>query len=393
MKNKNVFAVIIGISQYQDPTISHLKYTDADAESFYNLLLNEDKCGVPSENMKLLLGKDATNFNIKDTISGWLKTRVNEDSTTVIYYAGHGGSESSPIDQDKTDKYLLPWDTRISNLFASAISCTTFNELLNRVNVKRKVIFMDACYSGGVAKQGSRDLNIIDNPYENLGKGEGTVVIAASQPNQRSWEYDQLGHGIFTYHLLEALNGAADSDKNGEITVWEVIDYLKRKVPDSARNLVHEDQIPYWSGEGSGDIKLTVNMKILEALRLKNDQIYQEKRIKLLEYYGQLPQEVLDEALNLIKKPENVLTNKEQDISKFIDLLLKKDISIDKYIEFRKLVEPLDNKKIVVEPRNVTTKMETPKNDTSKVELKFCINCGSKIHPGNKFCNHCGIKL
>ena len=60
MKSNNVFAVIIGISQYEDPTVSHLKYTDADAESFYNLLLDENKCGVPAENMKLLIGKDAT---------------------------------------------------------------------------------------------------------------------------------------------------------------------------------------------------------------------------------------------------------------------------------------------------------------------------------------------
>ena len=392
MKNKNVFAVIIGISQYEDSTISHLKYTDADAESFYNLLLDENKCGVPADNMKLLLGRDATNFNIKDAISGWLKTRVNNDSTTVIYYAGHGGSEASPIELEKTDKYLLPWDTRISNLFASAISCTTFNELLNRVNVKRKVIFMDACYSGGVAKQGSRDLNIIDNPYENLGRGEGTVVIAASQPNQKSWEYDQLGHGIFTYHLLEALNGAADLDKNGEITVWEVIDYLKRKVPDSARKYVHEDQTPYWSGEGSGDIKLTVNIKILEALRLKNDKMYQEKRLKLLEYYGQVPQPVLDEALNLIKKPADSLTSKEQDINNFIDLLLKGDISIDKYIEFRKLIKSEDNQ-VIVEPRSVKTKADKPITNISSNGLKFCINCGAKIYPGNKFCIHCGTKL
>ncbi len=242
MKNNNVYAVIIGISEYQDTTVSHLKYTYADAESFYNLLLDDNKCGVPAENMKLLLGKDATCFNIKDAVSGWLRTKVNSDSTTLIYFAGHGGSESSPIDSDKSDKYLLPWDTRITNLFASAISCNTFNELLNRINVKRKVIFMDACYSGGIAKQGARDLNIIDNPYDNLGKGEGTIVIAASQPNQKSWEFDQLGHGIFTYHLLEALNGDADTDKNGEITVWEVIDYLKEKYLRAQENLLTKNK-------------------------------------------------------------------------------------------------------------------------------------------------------
>ena len=269
-----------------------------------------------------MIDEDANCYNIKDAISDWLYHNATEDSTAIIFFAGHGGSEFSrrPDSSDASEKYLLPWDSKIKNLYASAISCLTFNDLLDRVNVKRKVIFMDACYSGGVAKAGSRDLNIIENPYSTL-EGQGTVVVAASQPNQKSWEIEDIGHGIFTYHLLEALNGAADLDKNGEITVWEVIEYLKKTVPKSATKFCNEAQVPYWRGEGFGDIRLTIDAKIIREIKLQDDKEYQKKRLKVLNLYQKIPQKYVDEALELIKNETEKLSNRENDIMNFLELL------------------------------------------------------------------------
>jgi 1,2-phenylacetyl-CoA epoxidase catalytic subunit len=39
------------------------------------------------------------------------------------------------------------------------------------------------------------------------------MVIAASQPDQPSYDDSGFGHGVFTYNLLEALSGKADMDK------------------------------------------------------------------------------------------------------------------------------------------------------------------------------------
>jgi hypothetical protein len=44
-------------------------------------------------------------------------------------------------------------------------------------------------------------------------------------------EKDDLQHGVFTYYLLEGLRGAADSDRDGMITVDEAYRYVSEKVP------------------------------------------------------------------------------------------------------------------------------------------------------------------
>jgi hypothetical protein len=385
MNKEQLYAVIIGIGNYQDPAISKLKFTHADANEFASLLADPHRCGVPKENIKLLLDEQATCYNIKDSVSDWLFYHAQEDSTVFIFFAGHGGSEHSrrPGASEASEKYLLPWDTKLKNLYASAISCLTFNDLLDRVHVKRKVIFMDACYSGGIARTGARDLDIIENPYSNLGAGQGTIVIAASQPHQKSWELESIGHGIFTYHLIEALKGAADFDGNGEITVWEVIEYLKKTVPKSAQTHLKEVQIPYWRGEGFGDIKLTVNKRMIEELRLKQNKIYQEKRLKVLNLYQKLDQVYIDEALDLLKKSDADLLQREKDVLKFLDLLLSGDISVAQYIVCIKSLSPQEKKE---KPYKQAIKSRSFTN-------KFCYGCGAKIVPNTRFCISCGRKI
>jgi len=396
---ENIYAIVIGIGDYQDPGISKLKYTHADAKAFAELLIDPDRCGIPKDQIKVLLDEEANCYNIKDSISDWLFQNAAEDSTAIIFFAGHGGSEPSRRSggADASDKYLLPWDTKLKNLYASAISCLTFNDLLDRVHIKRKVIFMDACYSGGVAKAGSRDLNIIENPYSTL-EGQGTVVVAASQPNQKSWEIESYGHGIFTYHLLEALKGEADLDKNGEITIWEVIEYLKKTVPKSASQLVKETQVPYWRGEGFGDIRLTVDTRIIRELKLQQNKEYQEKRLKVLNLYQKIPQNYIDEALELIKKDQVALNPEETDIMKFLDLLLKGEITVEQYLRYKNVissenmiskVEPIKKEKPIQKEVKIDRSSEKPKD----IKLKYCIKCGTEIKTNIRFCINCGASI
>ncbi len=56
------------------------------------------------------------------------------------------------------------------------------------------------------------------------------MILTASDVNQVSQADPALGHGIFTHSLLEAMNGAADLDGDGAVTVREVHPYLQRKV-------------------------------------------------------------------------------------------------------------------------------------------------------------------
>ena len=71
-------------------------------------------------------------------------------------------------------------------------------------------------------------------------------------PNQVSYERDDFGHGVFTYHLLEGLRGQADQDGNGVVTANEAYQHVLDRVPESTNNR----QTPMWSGNQGGTIPL-----------------------------------------------------------------------------------------------------------------------------------------
>jgi hypothetical protein len=53
-----------------------------------------------------------------------------------------------------------------------------------------------------------------------------------------------LRHGLFTYYFLRALRGDADLNRNGEVTIGELVAYVNRKVPAVARNEFKQEQQP-----------------------------------------------------------------------------------------------------------------------------------------------------
>jgi uncharacterized caspase-like protein len=383
------YAVIVGISQYRDPRIRKLDYTRADAQAFYNLLLDRQRAGLVPENVKLLLDGEATRFSIEDTISDWLFKRATAESTVLVFFAGHGGTESDKtgIEKDGIAKYLLPWDTNPDNLFASAVSSNHFNQLLKTIKAERLVMFMDSCYSGGLPERGARDIGIVDDPYKRLAEGKGRLVIAAAQPNQRSWEEPSLGHGIFTYHLIEALQGKADLDQDGYVSILEVYNYLQRVVPDSVRRLCNSLQEPLLVGDIAGEIVLTANGQLVRELETKREQAErrrreknQEKRQKLsaLRENDEIPLDVYLEALSLIEKPPAEMTAKESKLAKNLDALLKDGLGPEVYLVNRDAILGLG---------------PPPPPQPRETETGYCIHCGAKMHGQNLFCTACGRRV
>jgi uncharacterized caspase-like protein len=66
--------------------------------------------------------------------------------------------------------------------------------------------------------------------------GKGRVVLTASGPDQAAQESADFGHGVFTYYLLEGLNGAADLNGDGDIDVNEAYAYVSEKVSQATRD-------------------------------------------------------------------------------------------------------------------------------------------------------------
>jgi uncharacterized protein YgiM (DUF1202 family) len=249
-----IWGVVIGISQYR--TVRPLRYADKDALAFYDYLLNQ--VGVPKENLTLLTNDQATLFNLKRALGTDLKRKASQKDTVIIYYAGHGAPETDATspDEDGLEKYLVPYDADPNDLYTTGLPMREVETIFQRLASERVIFITDSCYSGATAGRtfatASRRAVVSDAFLARLSKGKGRVVLTASKASEVSEERENLGHGVFTYYLLEGLRGKADLDADGVITVDEAYTYVSKKVPEATG----QNQNPVKKGEVEGQLIL-----------------------------------------------------------------------------------------------------------------------------------------
>jgi len=238
------WAVIIGISAYEDSRIPPLRYAVPDAKSFYDWLTSPSGGKYSPARVSLLLNRRATLKNIKDAMFVWLRQPIEEDVIT-IYYAGHGSPESPNFPDDL---FLFAYDTRYDNIATTAFPMWDIESAIKRfIKAKKVVIIADACHAAGVgqsfdvarrAKRGI-EVNPISTGLQNLSKvGDGICVISATDEKQFSQESKDWGggHGVFTYFLLKGLKGKADYNNDTNVTLGELIPYLSEQVRRATKN-------------------------------------------------------------------------------------------------------------------------------------------------------------
>lgn len=195
--------------------------------------------GIPPRHIIHLSGPKASYISLKKYLESWLPRNVKPTSRVFFYFSGHGAPNINT-----GQAYLVPWDGDPSFLEDTAYPIERLYKSLNKLNAKQIFIALDACFSGAggrsVLADGARPLvTKVD-----LGKIPGGKIslLTAASGNEITTTLKQEGHGIFTYFLLQGLNGAA-KDSQGRITVKSLYRYLKPKVQDEAR-LQNREQTP-----------------------------------------------------------------------------------------------------------------------------------------------------
>jgi hypothetical protein len=248
----DIWAIVIGINEYQNTR--NLKYAVNDARAFKDYL--KDNVGIPDERIFYLANQDATKSRIESLLGTTIKRKASRDDTVIIFYAGHGAVEPDPsnLDGDGFEKYLLPHDADLEDLYSTSISMNDIRTIFTRIRADRLIFIADTCYSGA---SGGRTMtatktraNLSDKFYERISRGKGRVIISSCSANEISKEDDNLQHGVFSYYMLEGLKGRADQDGDGIITVSELFSYISRKVPQASA----QDQHPVKKGETEGEL-------------------------------------------------------------------------------------------------------------------------------------------
>ncbi|WP_168163431.1 HEAT repeat domain-containing protein [Calothrix sp. 336/3] len=251
------YALLIGVGECAYPDWS-LPTTVKDIRAVKTLLTDEKLCGYIDNNqhLRLLSNQTATSANILEGLN-WLKQQAENDpeATIFIYYSGHGW-----LDKSTNQYYLIPHDTKPHKLTKTALPAENFNTALQQIPAKQLLVIIDSCHAQGMAssKDEPQDSDLPDNFVESalpkniideLKQGAGKVVFTSSTGNQSSWIRPDGKMSVYTYHLLEALQGAANQAGDKVVKVSHLMNYLSKTVPATARELCKAEQTPFFSFE------------------------------------------------------------------------------------------------------------------------------------------------
>ncbi|MBV6641959.1 MAG: caspase family protein, partial [Cyclobacteriaceae bacterium] len=241
-----LYLITVGINEYKNPRYN-LNYAIADADAF-STALTGDRSTLFSEVRHIgIRNGDFTKSKLVSVFEN-VMSEANEQDLLVFYYAGHGVM-SKGIDAP-AEFFLVPHDVtqiygRDELLFEKALAASELKEISKNINAQKQLFILDACQSAAALDAIASRGILEEKAIAQLARSTGTFWITATGSEQFATEFETIGHGVFTYSLLEGLKGEADG-ANGDkkITVRELSAYLEERVPELAEKYQGTPQYP-----------------------------------------------------------------------------------------------------------------------------------------------------
>ncbi|HJX65469.1 MAG TPA: caspase family protein [Polyangia bacterium] len=233
-------AVVVGNNLGHDPGRT-LRYAEAEAGKLASLLRGAGDfdsvvtvTGASRERVEVALATARTQLD-----------RAHADGKRTLflfYYSGHGDREALELGSSR-----LPLRDLRSYL-----------EQLTGADVR--VAFVDACQSGALTGvKGGRRAPGYEIHLADPGSVRGMAIVTSSTANELSQESDDLQGSFFTHNFMAGLRGAADSSRDGQVTLGEVYQFaFRRTLASTAASLVGGQHPTYdYRMSGAGDVILS----------------------------------------------------------------------------------------------------------------------------------------
>ena len=246
------YALIIANTEYTDPGLAQLIAPGKDAKELVRVLDSRDICAF--DDVVVLFNEVAS--KVSETIDYFLSNKKPSD-LLILYFSGHG------VRDEYGSLYLAVKNSNRERLRSTAIKSDFIREAMDQSRSKRQILILDCCNSGAFAQGTKGEVGgSVGTASAFEGTGYGRVVLTASDSTQFAWEGDKVigetENSLFTNFLVKGLEGEADTNGDGRITIDELYDYAYEQIV----NITPKQTPGKWSYKQQGEILLRQNIRI-----------------------------------------------------------------------------------------------------------------------------------
>jgi uncharacterized caspase-like protein len=180
-----------------------------------------------------------TAANILDAL-GRLR-QAAENDTVVVSIGGHG------VNDGPNYRFLATnaeWDGPVLR-GSTVVPWQVLQEAIETAK-GRRILFADTCHAG----------NAYNQRLGNAAYHANIIAYAAARFDQQAIEDPKLGHGLFTYAVVEGLDGSGAIGAKRQVSTRELADYVVRRVDELAKSLNGDQEPQYFKGRDAEDYVL-----------------------------------------------------------------------------------------------------------------------------------------
>ncbi|SKA01377.1 WD40 repeat [Trichlorobacter thiogenes] len=228
----------IAVNSYQERALG-LKYSVNDADNVAKLVAEKAQKLFAGVDVYRLYDEQVTRPGLEQIFAG-ISAKVERGDVFVLFLAGHGLT-------DELDGmyYFLPADFRLNNgasVARQGISMHDFKQYISSIKATRSLFLIDTCSSGAFSEAMAGQTAAEHTALSKLARSVGRATLAASSRDQVALEGHQ-GHGVFSYILLQGLQGAA-ANTSGRITITNLALFVEETLPELTMKKWGYEQMP-----------------------------------------------------------------------------------------------------------------------------------------------------
>jgi hypothetical protein len=241
------FALIVSAND-GGPGRPRLRYADSDAKAVTEVLRSlgglrdEDTVLVPAVTRASL---EAGFDRLKQAVAGAAGGRVRRE--LFVYYSGHSNEEGLLLGREQ-------------------VAYDELRRWIAQTDADVRIAILDSCASGALIRQkgGSRRASFLQDAST---AARGHAFLTASAADEAAQESDRIGGAFFTHFLVSGLRGAADTSRDGRVTLSEAYNFAYQETLLRTERTVGGPQHANYDIQmaGTGDLLVMTDLRATGA--------------------------------------------------------------------------------------------------------------------------------